>query len=300
MAKLSNTIKEIIQIIIFLIVVGLLLTAFVIYPLNRTKAMMGRVDIEKYSEDSIMSNDPTYFVDEGLTVDTFSLETDGLTTIAGLIVNNKGPNDTAVQSGTVFLLHDDMGNRNNLLEITQLLYEKNYKIVLYDQRASGNSSGKYRGCGFYEASDLQEIISTMYIRGRIVDPVYVVGFGLGGDAVLLTSQEEKRINKVVAIEPYITTTRYLNILKEDFDAYWFPFYRTTMFWWYKIRSSYAPPYIENDRIQPVGTQTLILTNDIEDEVFNKIIELSDSNMLTLKEKTNETNIDSIIIDYLTN
>jgi pimeloyl-ACP methyl ester carboxylesterase len=300
MAKLSNTVKEIIQIVIFLAVVGILLTAFVIYPLNRTKAMMGRIDIDDYSEDSVIVNDPTLFVDAGLSVDTFSVDSDGLTTVAGLIINNTERPDTIVLSGTVFLLHDDMENRDSLLGLSQKFNIQNFKVIAYDQRASGRSTGKYTGCGFYESSDLQEIISTMYIRGQIIDPLYVVGYGLGGDAVLLSALEEKRISKVVSINPFLTTTRYLNILKDEFDAYWFPFYRTMMFWWYKIRSSYAPPYLENDNIQPVGTQTLLLTEDTEDEVFDKIVDISDTDMLELKQISPEDNIDSLIIDYLTN
>jgi pimeloyl-ACP methyl ester carboxylesterase len=140
----------------------------------------------------------------------------------------------------------------------------------------------------------------MYIRGQIIDPLYVVGYGLGADAVLLTALEEKRISRAVSINPSLTTTRYLNLLKEEFDAYWFPFYRTMMFWWYKIRSSYAPPYLEIGDIQPVGAQTLLLTDDVENEVFEKIVEISDGDMLDLKQINPNDNIDSLILDYLTN
>lgn len=299
MAKLSNTLKEIIQIVIFLAIVGSLLTTFVIYPLDRTKAMMGRTDIDKYTEDSLIVNDLTLFVEAGLSVDTFEFDSDGLTTIAGIIVSNQDSSNSTEQNGTVILLHDDMESRDNLLGLTQKLNENNFKIVAYDQRASGRSTGKYRGCGFYEASDLQEIISTMYIRGQIIDPLYVVGYGLGGDAALLTAQEEKRISRVVSINPSLTTTNYLNLLKDKFDAYWFPFYRTMMFWWYKIRSSYAPPYLEIDDIQPVGTQALIMADNIENDVFDKIVEISDTDMLELRQINPNDNIDSLILDYLT-
>jgi hypothetical protein len=137
MAKLSNTVKEIIQIVIFLVVVGVLLTAFVIYPLSSTKAMMGRVDIDDYSEDSVLVNDPSLFIEAGLSVDTFKVDPDGLTTVAGLIVNNQELADSIVHSGTVFLLHDDMENRDNLLGLTQQLNVENFKVIVYDQRATG-------------------------------------------------------------------------------------------------------------------------------------------------------------------
>ena len=51
--KLSRQTREIINIVIFLVVVGLLLTFYVIYPLNRTKAIMGRTGLDDYDTDSI-------------------------------------------------------------------------------------------------------------------------------------------------------------------------------------------------------------------------------------------------------
>ena len=55
MAKISQTVKEIIQIVVFLLVVGILLTAFVIYPLNRTSAIMGRADDDVIDPDRLLA-----------------------------------------------------------------------------------------------------------------------------------------------------------------------------------------------------------------------------------------------------
>ncbi|NOY88627.1 MAG: hypothetical protein GXO93_04445, partial [FCB group bacterium] len=75
--KLSRQTKEIIQTVIFLLVIALLVFAYIIYPLNRTKHMLARKNIDSFSNDSLVLNDPTVFTDSGLVVDTFRVEADG-------------------------------------------------------------------------------------------------------------------------------------------------------------------------------------------------------------------------------
>ena len=65
-----------------------------------------------------------------------------------------------------------------------------------------------------------------------------------------------------------------DILKVRHDMYWFPFFRTMMWWWYGIRSSYAASYRGIDDIKAVSCPTLLLTRP-EDS--------SDAEVLRLKE-----------------
>ncbi|MBN1212368.1 MAG: alpha/beta hydrolase, partial [candidate division Zixibacteria bacterium] len=184
MAKISRQVREIINIVLFFVIVGVVLTAYVIYPLNRTKNTMGRVDIGEYKTDSLPVNDPAVFVEAGLATDTFSLDIDINTTLACLYIK---PADSALETprGTVFLLNDQRKDRNSLLSLARSFTDSGYAVVAYDQRASGLSSGKYHGEGFYEANDLEEIIPYLVLRERIYPPVAVVGFSLGADAALL-------------------------------------------------------------------------------------------------------------------
>lgn len=299
MAKKSSTLKEILEIVIFFIVVGSLITTFVCYPLSRTKAMMARTDIETYVEDSLIVNELTVFEDSSIYIcDTFTIEADGLTSVAVLSLTNPAADDTIKTKGSVILLHNDGGTRDDFKELATTFMNNNYSVILYDQRASGRSSGKYRGFGFYESSDLQEMISTLNIRGQITHPLLIVGYGLGADAALLAAREEKRIAAVAAVEPYITTDRYLDKLKDKYDAYWFPFYRSLMFWWYKIRSSNAPPYIELENVEGLACPTLLITSEPDDETITFLKDKSESNRLLLKNLSSKETIETAIFEYL--
>jgi len=291
MARISRQVREIINIVLFFVIVGVVITAYVIYPLNRTKNTMGRADIDEYNFDSLPANDPSPFFGAGLAADTFSLEININTTLACLYIE---PTDSALDTplGTVFLLNNQRKDRNSLLPLAQRLADSGYAVVAYDQRASGLSSGKYHGEGFYEANDLGEIIPYLVLRERIYPPVAVVGFSLGADAALLAPLDEERIDMAAAINPYLTTMRYQNMLKEEHGTLWFPFFRTVMWWWYNMRSGYAAPYRKIDDIKPVACRTLLFSDadEINDLEFVKIKEVSDPELLNLKLLPDDENI----------
>ena len=50
MAKISKQTKEIINIILFFLVIGILVTFYWIYPLSLAKTGMGRNDLNEYSD----------------------------------------------------------------------------------------------------------------------------------------------------------------------------------------------------------------------------------------------------------
>lgn len=281
MARLSRTVKEIINTVIFVLAIALLLTAFVCYPLGLTKEFLARPDIDEYNPDSLFANDATLYIEAGLPIDTFRVETDGLTNLAMLLV---GPGDTTLTKGTCILLHDDATERDSLFDFVQVLHSDGYKVVAYDQRASGRSSGRYRGAGRFEANDLLEVIRYLDLREQITHPLYVVGFGMGGDAGILAALEDKRIDGVAAVNPYLSTKRLLDILRDRHQPYWTPLYRTTLWWWYDIRSGYSAPYRDLENIQAVNCPTLILMtpDGIESEETARIKELSDPTKLTIE------------------
>ena len=280
MAKLSRTVKEIIKTVLFFAVIALVLFVYVIYPLNSAKTLMARADIDTYNPDSLAVNDPAAYQSAGLAADTFMFEADGLTNLACLKVP-PGDDSLAEAQGTVFLLHKDGSDRDSLISLATALHQAGFLVIAYDQRASGRTSGKYRGDGSHEANDIQALISHLEIRGQIAHPLYLVGYELGADAALLAADEEKRIDGVVAVTPYLTTPRFQDALRARYEGYWFPFYRTIMWWWYEMRSSYATLYRRIEDIQAVSCPTLIFVpaDRTDSEEVLKISELSPPEML---------------------
>ncbi|MFQ6009081.1 MAG: alpha/beta hydrolase, partial [Candidatus Zixiibacteriota bacterium] len=265
------------------------------------KATMGRADFGNLNPDSLPPNDAIVFVEAGLDVDTFRVESDGLTRLACLYLSPKIDSSKEIK-GTVFLLHEDGSDRNAVLPLARCLVDSGFVVVAYDQRASGRSTGKYRGEGGYEANDLNEVISYLDLRDRIVHPVIVLGFSLGADAGILAAQDEKRIDGVVAVNPYLSTTNLLDKLKKQHNMFWFPFFRTTMWWWYNIRSSYAAPYRKISDIEPVACQTLLLVSPdgIAKAEVQQLKELSSHELLEIKPKPDsEEKLLSLIFQFAT-
>ncbi len=273
MAKMSQTFKEVIQIVVFLIVVGGLALVFAIYPLNRTKAFLARPDIEEFDADSLPANDPTAFLELGAVVDTFRIDSDGLTNLACLSLtpapDSATPDQPATITGSAILVHDERFDRTSMIPLAQTLLASGYNVFVYDQRASGFSTGTYHSNGEYEATDLAELIGYLSIRDQIHHPFFVIGQAVGADAAILVAADEPRLDAIVAIEPYITSDRWLDMLMAEHDMYWIPFSHTLLEFWYELRSGYAPEYVRADNLDGVECRTLILSNEdiTETEAF---------------------------------
>ncbi|MEW5795912.1 MAG: hypothetical protein AB1772_06080 [Candidatus Zixiibacteriota bacterium] len=284
MAKMSQNVKEILQIVAFVVVVGILVAAFVAYPLSRTKAYLGRIDLNTFSADSLPANDISAFAGLNATVDTFRVEADGLTTLACAWLtpapDTLSPEHTRPLRGSVVLLHDERADRNSLLGLASAFLDSGWAVSLYDQRASGLSSAGYHSDGEYEASDLNELIAHLRIRDRVIRPFVAVGFRAGADAALLSAAEEDHFDAVVAVRPYLTTGRWLDQLMAEHDMYWIPFPRSIFKFWYELRSGYAPEYRSLATIRPPVCRALIL--DSEDQTVSEFVQIAGANQIEVR------------------
>ncbi len=278
--KISRQTREIINIVLFFLVIGVSLTAFVIYPLNKTADLYARSNIDDYNADSTVINDPAPYTDSMFVIDTFRVESDGLTTLA--VIQLQGiDSGWAASRGTVMLLPSENSTRDEFVEMADLLIDSGFSVVTMDLRATGRSTATYHGEGRSEAGDLTAVIHYLTLREIIHQPFTVVGFSLGGDAAILAAEENDIISKVIAIEPYLTTRRLQDKLKEKHDMYWFPFYRTVMLFWYEIRSGYAPPYRDLEDIQAVSCETFAFFAQEQSEVkeINSLEKISNPDLL---------------------
>jgi hypothetical protein len=273
MAKMSQTLKEAIQIVVFLIVVGALVLVFVVYPLGRAKQFTARENVDDYNADSILANDISAFADLPATLDTFRVDTDGLTTLACAfltpLADSTLSDKTSLPLGLAVLLHDERLDRASMIPLAQKLLENDLAVCIYDQRASGASSGTYHSDGEYEAADLGELIAYLGIRDRIYHPCVIVGAAAGADAALMEVVDEPRIDAVVAINPYITSERWLDRLIAEHEMYWIPLRHTLLKFWYELRSGYAPVYRDIDNIKFTHRPALLLVDepDLTDPVL---------------------------------
>ena len=256
MAKMSRATKDTIQTIAVIVVVILLVLIYVVYPLNRSKALWARPDIETYKPTPLLTNDPAAFLAEGILIDTFRVEADGLTNLACVRLRSAA---TPAQKpkGLVLLIPREHESRATLVDTAKQLVGAGFEVITYDQRGTGLSTGKYIGDGSLEASDLGALIGYLEIHSELSHPLIAVGFGLGADAALLAEGDEQRIDRVIGIDPSITSERMFQADIQKAGVIWFPFSQSTLWTWYKLRSGYTVTLRTIENIAAVHCHTIL-------------------------------------------
>jgi hypothetical protein len=280
MARMSRATRETLQTISVLVAAILVILVYVVYPLNRSKVFFGRQDIDKFDPKLKPANDPTLFVQAGLAADTVRVEADGLTELAAVSIPAAGTFATAPRAQVILPLSDEF-DRTKAAPLAKLLADSGFSVWVYDQRATGSSTGTYHSDGQLEAQDLEALVSFLELHGKIHHPMIAVGHGLGGDATLVASMEEKRIDAVLAISPFLTTAHQVAELRRQHGLIWFPFWENILWWWYKIRSGDAADYRTVSDLRPLTTRSIIAASESGNPELAKLRELTGPELLRI-------------------
>lgn len=99
----------------------------------------------------------------------------------------------------VMVLHGSFSTRLSSLTHAQRLHEAGYGVLVYDQRALGESTGAYQSTGYLDVRDLPPIIDWLSARPE-VNPERIggVGLSLGGYILLMAAEDEPRLRAVWA------------------------------------------------------------------------------------------------------
>ncbi|MBK8138948.1 MAG: alpha/beta fold hydrolase [Chloroflexi bacterium] len=99
----------------------------------------------------------------------------------------------------ILLLHGARGDRRGTLRHARVLREAGYGVLVYDQRASGESTGSRHSIGWYDARDITPIIDWLAARPE-VDPrrIGAVGLSLGAHILVIAAPDEPRLAAVWA------------------------------------------------------------------------------------------------------
>jgi pimeloyl-ACP methyl ester carboxylesterase len=303
MAKLmSKKTREIVQTIAVIVIILLLVGFYIVYPLITVSKMVSRPDKDKFDDPEFQyANNDSFFIDSGLTPDTFAISTDDNIRLAALYFY---PDTAIIDSitGTVILIHSDNKNRTSLFPYIRPLLNAGLAVVIYDQRGSGFSGGKFRTAGIYEADDLVQLIVDLNFHDQLYPPLTVAGFGVGGDAAIYASQKDKRINGVVAIDPYLTSTRWLSILTKRHHLLAIPLYKMVYFWWYQKLTGFPFSRTGVDDIRPIETKTILIASqsELEEPEYQRFIELSPEEVTTVSQAadSSEKQSQQLILEYI--
>jgi pimeloyl-ACP methyl ester carboxylesterase len=102
----------------------------------------------------------------------------------------------------IIILHGYGGNRLEMLNRAALLAKHGYGVLLYDERASGESGGVQRTFGWQDVNDVPLALGYLQIRFEI-DPerIGILGFSIGGQIALRAAAQSDQLKAVVAEEP---------------------------------------------------------------------------------------------------
>lgn len=91
----------------------------------------------------------------------------------------------------VVMFHGWRGSwRHDFGACLKWLYEENSSLLLVEQRAQGESEGKYMGFGLLERKDCRIWLKWLAERNRDRLPVYLYGVSMGAATVLMAAGEE--------------------------------------------------------------------------------------------------------------
>ncbi|MCP4567157.1 MAG: alpha/beta hydrolase [FCB group bacterium] len=228
--------KEAIKTSAVIVLVIAAVLALWIYPLNQSGKIASRPD------EPAKAYNPADF---GLISDSLSLDTEDNIQISGHF-GHAVLDSAASAKGTVFLLHGLFSDGSSQLAKAATLTADGFNVIVYDQRAYGQSGGEYRSGGYFESNDLQSIIARLYLEDRLVRPVIIWGEDHGGSAALRIWREENRIDYVVAENPVVTGRDWQKRVVAHDELSAPEFMLGLVWWWLKQKSGYEISAEESD------------------------------------------------------
>jgi pimeloyl-ACP methyl ester carboxylesterase len=100
----------------------------------------------------------------------------------------------------IILLHSYYGDRRQTLPVAEMLYKHGYGLLLYDQRASGESAGALRSLGALDIPDLGQAAAWLAAHQQNLK-IGAYGCSMGGAIALAGAVKTASIQAVAADAP---------------------------------------------------------------------------------------------------
>lgn len=97
----------------------------------------------------------------------------------------------------VMVLHGSRSDRRDGLRHARVLHEAGFGVLVYDQRASGESTGERQSVGLYDQRDITPIIDWLAEYSEVdVDRIGGVGLSLGAHILVMAGPNEPRLKAI--------------------------------------------------------------------------------------------------------
>ena len=107
-------------------------------------------------------------------------------------------------ASTIVFVHGITGDRSadNAVDLAARLADLGYNLLLFDQRAHGESDGDRVSGGYHERKDLGGALDFLLSEGIEMPEIGVLGMSMGSGTTLLTLADEPGITAAVVDSPY--------------------------------------------------------------------------------------------------
>lgn len=159
------------------------------------------------------------------------------------------------QNGAVvILLHPYYGDRMGVMRPAEMLYQHGYGLLMYDQRASGESDGTVRSLGWLDIPDVQEAVNFVTTRQKDVK-IGISGCSSGGGISLGGAALSPQIGAVAvdAPSPLSWDENKPNFQRDPFHALTF----TTYFHIVALKAGTYAPISTFEAIQAVSPRPIL-------------------------------------------
>jgi pimeloyl-ACP methyl ester carboxylesterase len=147
------------------------------------------------------------------------------------------PPDGRTVRGTIVILHGIRDSKLGSLGSARAHVRRGYRVVIWDSRAHGESSGEYLTYGVEEARDLVALIDVLERKRLLAGPLYAIGTSYGGATVLHYAALDPRVRKVVAIAPFASLHEVV---------------RSYLQWWFGRFADLVPDFWIDARLEQAG------------------------------------------------
>ncbi len=101
------------------------------------------------------------------------------------------------RGAVVMVLHGSQSDRRGSLSHARVLHNAGYGVLVYDQRASGESSGERQSMGLYDQRDITPIINWLAARPEVAaERIGGVGLSLGAQILVMAAPRESRLKAI--------------------------------------------------------------------------------------------------------
>jgi dipeptidyl aminopeptidase/acylaminoacyl peptidase len=141
------------------------------------------------------------------------------------------PRQPGPPSPAIIICHGLGANKSDFTELAVALSARGYKVLLFDFRAHGDSSGSSSSLGLYEQEDIFAAIGFLQLRPDIdQDRIGIYGFSMGGSAAILAAARSQLFYAIVADSPFASLRdQSRTVITRFYHLPSFPFFHLAMF-----------------------------------------------------------------------